>query len=536
VTAVGRTQHTPASRDRLCRNGYALCGVLSLDGSPLSIGDLVAIARDRAKVDVGDVARRRMAPARSLIDRLDAEGGPVYGVTTGFGALADRVIPVGQRAELQRAVVRSHAAGVGPPLPAEVVRGMLVLRARSLTAGHSGVRAEVPEAICALLNAEITPWVPEHGSVGASGDLAPLAHAAGALVGEGWVDDGRGGRREAAEALAEAGVAPLTLGAKEGLALINGTEGMTAILALAVHDAEALLTALDCACALSVEALLGTPRAFDPEVVALRPAPGQRASAANLRALLEGSPIVASHRSSHHAVQDAYSLRCAPQVHGAARDVLGFCRETVEREMSSVVDNPVVLAERGELFSAGNFHGQPLAYAADMLASLAADTAAISERRVNRLLDPARSRGLPAFLSPDPGLNSGLMMAQYTAASCVTQLRQLATPYAVQSLDTSAGQEDHVSMGFAAALRSRRSLELLGQVIAVEMVCAAQGVELRAPLHPGPATGALLRSLRQRVAHLDDDRPIGADLEAAGEWLRGGEWRAAAESASGPLA
>ena len=351
------------------------------------------------------------------------------------------------------------------------------------------------------------------------------------LVGEGWVDDGRGGRSAAAEALAAAGIEPIDLGPKEGLALINGTEGMSAILGLAVHDAEALLVALDCACAMTVEALLGTPRAFDAEVIALRPAPGQQTSAANLRALLQGSPIVASHRSSHHAVQDAYSLRCAPQVHGAARDVLGFCRETVVREMGSVVDNPVVLAERGELFSAGNFHGQGLAYAADLLAALAADTAAISERRINRLLDPSRSRGLPPFLSSAAGLNSGLMMAQYTAASCVTQLRQAATPYAVQSLDTSAGQEDHVSMGFAAALRSRRSLELLRQVLAVEVVCAAQALELRAPLHPGPATGALLRSLRQRVAHLEADRPLAPDLEASVEWLRDGEWRAAAEAA-----
>jgi histidine ammonia-lyase len=477
-----------------------------------------------------------MAASRALVERLDAAGGPVYGVNTGFGALADKVIPADQRIELQRAILRSHSAGVGAPLPAEVVRGMLLLRARSLTAGYSGVRESLPGAICTLLNAGVTPWVPEHGSVGASGDLAPLAHAASVLVGEGWVEDGRGGRREATGALAEAGIEPITLGPKEGLALINGTEGMTAILALAVHDAEALLTALDCACGMTVEALLGTPRAFDPDVVALRPAPGQQASAANLRALLDGSPIIASHRSSHHAVQDAYSLRCAPQVHGAARDVLAFCRQTVEREMASVVDNPVVLAERGELFSTGNFHGQALAYAADLVASLAADTASISERRINRLLDPSRSRGLPAFLSPAPGLNSGLMMAQYTAASCVTQLRQTAAPYAVQSLDTSAGQEDHVSMGFAAALRSRRSLEMLRQVVAVEMVCAAQALELRAPLSPGPATGALVTSLRGRVAHLDADRPLAPDLEAAVEWLRSGDWRQAVESVAGGLA
>ncbi len=327
----------------------------------------------------------------------------------------------------------------------------------------------------------------------------------------------------------------LELRPKEGLALINGTEGMTAILALAVADLEALLTALDCACALSVESLLATPRPFDAEVVGLRPSPGQQASAANLRAVLHASPMVAAHRESHHAVQDAYSLRCAPQVHGAGRDLAAFCREIVEREMGSVVDNPVVIAERGEVFSSGNFHGQALAYAADMLASVCADTAAISERRTNRLLDPARSRGLPAFLTPDPGLNSGLMIAQYTAASCVIQLRQMATPHAVHSLDTSAGQEDHVSAGFGAAMRTRRSLELLRRVIAVEMVCAAQAVELRAPLRPGPATAAMVSSLRERVATLGSDRLLAPDLEAAETWLVQGGWRSAIETTAGPL-
>ncbi len=509
--------------------------MLSLDGSPLGIDDLVAVARHGEPVILGDRARQRMAASLALIRRLEAAGEPVYGVTTGFGALADRAIPPEETARLQHAVVRSHSAGMGPPLPAEVVRGMMLLRARSLAAGFSGVRPELPAAICALLGTGLVPWVPEHGSVGASGDLAPLAHAAAALTGDGWMLGEGAERRPAARALGEAGLSALTLGPKEGLALINGTEGMTAILGLALRDLETLLTALDCACALSVEALLASPRPFDADVVALRPAPGQAAAAANLRTLLSGSPIVAYHRASHHAVQDAYSLRCAPQVHGAARDVAGWCRATVEREMASVVDNPVVLADRGELFSTGNFHGQPLAYAADALAAVCADVAAISERRTNRLLDPARSSGLPAFLSREPGVNSGLMLAQYTAASCVTQLRQMSTPYAVHSLDTSAGQEDHVSMGFAASLRTRRSVDLLRQVVAVEMVCAAQGVELRAPVHPGAATGALIGSLRERVRHIDDDRPLAPDLEAAVEWLRGGTWRAAAESACGSL-
>jgi histidine ammonia-lyase len=509
--------------------------VLNLDGSALGLDDLVSVARRGAAVALGETGRQRMLPALELVQRLHAGGAPVYGVTTGFGALADRAIPEAERSQLQRSVIRSHAAGMGEPLPTEVVRGMLLLRARSLTAGCSGVRPELPEAICALLSEGITPWVPEHGSLGASGDLAPLAHAAAALTGEGWVRDAGGERRPAAEALAAAGLAPVTPSAKEGLALINGTEGMCAVLGLATFDLEWLLVALDCACALSVEALLGSPRPYDAEVVALRPAPGQQASAANLRALLESSPIVTSHRASHHAVQDAYSLRCAPQVHGAARDGVAFCRLTVEREMASVVDNPVVLAGRGELFSTGNFHGQALAYAADLLAAACADLAAISERRINRLLDPARSRGLPAFLSAEPGLNSGLMIAQYTAASCVIQLRQMATPLAVHSLDTSAGQEDHVSAGFAAAMRTRRSVDLLRKVVAVEMVCAAQGVELRAPLQPGAATTALLGSLRQRVEHLDDDRILAPDLEAAERWLDTGVWRDAVQAITGDL-
>ncbi len=526
---TGRPVPAPPSK------GYAAAPVLSLDGSPLGIDDLVEVARRGSPVVLSEAGRQRMLPALELVQRFHAGGDPVYGVTTGFGALADRAIPDAERARLQRSVIRSHAAGMGEPLPAEVVRGMLLLRARSLAAGCSGVRPELPEAICGLLCAGITPWVPEHGSLGASGDLAPLAHAAAALTGEGWVRAADGGRRPAGAALAEAGLAPIIPGPKEGLALINGTEGMASALGLATFDLEHLLTAIDCACALSVEALLGSPRPYDAEVMALRPAPGQEAAAANLRALLEDSAVVASHRESHHAVQDAYSLRCAPQVHGAARDVVGFCRQTVEREMASVVDNPVVLAGRGELFSTGNFHGQALAYAADFLAAACADLAAISERRINRLLDPARSRGLPAFLSPDPGLNSGLMIAQYTAASCVIQLRQMAAPMAVHSLDTSAGQEDHVSAGFAAAMRTRRSVDLCHKVVAVEMVCAAQAVEMRAPLRPGAATAAILGSLRGRVPHLDDDRPLAPDLEAAQGWLSEGGWRDAAQAMTGPL-
>ena len=507
--------------------------MLVLDGSPLRVADVVEVARNDAEVVVGEAARSRMAPARALVERLDSEDAAVYGVTTGFGALADRAIAAEDRTTLQRAVVRSHAAGMGPALDAEVVRGMLLLRARTLCAGYSGVRPELVDAICALLRAGLVPWVPEHGSLGASGDLAPLAHAAACLMGEGAVVGAGGAPRDAREALHDAGLTATDVGVKEGLALINGTDAMAATLALAVHDVGGLLVAVDCTAAMSVEALMGTARAYDEEIVRLRPAAGQQDSASNLRRLLEGSPIVASHRESHHAVQDAYSLRCAPQVHGAARDALAFCRETVERELASVVDNPLVLADRGELRSGGNFHGQALAYAADLLASVCADVAAIAERRVDRLLDPARSRGLPPFLSRQAGVNSGLMIAQYTAAAIVADLRAAAMPLAAHSASVSAGQEDHVSLGWNAALRTRRSVAGLRRVLAVEAVCAAQALELRAPLRPGAATGALLASLRRHVPALGDDRLLSPDLEAAETWLRGGAWRDDVQAAVG---
>ena len=349
------------------------------------------------------------------------------------------------------------------------------------------------------------------------------------LLGQGWAAGAGGSRVDGAAALAPTGLTPIAVEPKEGLALINGTDAMTALLALAVHDIEDLLRLADIACALSVEALLGTTVAYDERVVALRPARGQAESAANLRALLEGSPIVASHRPSRHAVQDAYSLRCAPQVHGAARDVVAFCRQTVEHELASVVDNPVVLGE--DVVSAGNFHGQALAYAADMLASACADVAAISERRVDRLLDPARSRGLPAFLSPEPGLNSGLMITQYTAAAMVASLRHAATPFAVQSAATSAGQEDHVSMGYEAALRTRRSVGMLRAVLAIEVIAAAQAIEMRHPLRPAPATGAVIAALRTRIDSPGADRILSGDVEAAEAWARDGEWRGALASA-----
>jgi histidine ammonia-lyase len=501
---------------------YPAAAMVVLDGDALGIDDVLAVTRGGAAVEVSDEARRRMAPSRAVVEALDSSDSVAYGVTTGFGALADRAVAPQDRALLQRRVVISHASGMGPPLDAEVVRGMLLLRARTLCAGYSGVRALLPEALVALINSGLVPWVPQHGSLGASGDLAPLAHTTACLLGEGWVWDGTE-RRPAGDALAEHRLAPITVGPREGLALINGTDGMTAVLALAVADLADLLRAADIIAAMSVEALLGTTTAFGERAVALRPAPGQAASAANLCALLSESALVASHRESHHAVQDPYSLRCTPQVHGAARDVHGFARECVERELASVVDNPMVLGS--EIVSGGNFHGQALAYAADMLASVCADVAGISERRLDRLLDPSRSRGLPAFLTANPGLNSGLMITQYTAAAMVVELRAAATPIAVHSMSTSAGQEDHVSMGFTAAMRTRRSVETLRMVLAAELVAAAQALELRAPLRPGPATAAVVGSLRQRVAHLDDDRVLAGDLSAAVEWLRERRWR-----------
>jgi histidine ammonia-lyase len=496
--------------------------MITVDGGALSIDALVRAARGREAVRLDPGVRARMAPARDVVENLDREGAVVYGVTTGFGALADRAVDPPDRSLLQRSVVLSHAAGAGPRLDDEVVRGMILLRARTLSAGLSGVRPDLVEALLALLDAGITPWVPEHGSLGASGDLAPLAHIATVLLGQGSIVGDEGTRIEAAETLRARGLAAVDVEPKEGLALINGTDAMATLLALAVHDVEDLLRTADIACALSVEALLCTTVAYGEEVIALRPAKGQADSAANLRALLRDSPIVASHRVSRHAVQDAYSLRCAPQVHGAARDAVVFCRQTVEHELASIVDNPVVLG--ADVVSAGNFHGQALAYAADLLASVCADIAAISERRLDRLLDPARSRGLPAFLSPEPGLNSGLMITQYTAAALVAALRHAATPFAVQSATTSAGQEDHVSMGYEAALRTRRSVGLLATVLAIEVLGAAQAVEMRHPQAPGPATGALIASLRTITEPLTNDRVLSGDIEAVEAWVRGSAW------------
>jgi histidine ammonia-lyase len=422
---------------------------------------------------------------------------------------------------------------MGPPVEREVVRAMMLLRARSLAMGFSGARPVVAETMLALLNAGITPVVPEHGSLGASGDLAPLAHCALVLIGEGEVL-GPDGPAPAAEALQDAGIEPIELGPKEGLALINGTDGMLGMLLLAARDLRGLLRVADIAAAMSVEALMGTDRAFAEDLLALRPQPGQAVSAANLRRLLAGSPIVASHRYDDPRVQDAYSLRCAPQVTGAARDTLAYAEQVAAAELVSAIDNPMVMPD-GRVESCGNFHGEPVAFACDFLGIAAAEVGAIAERRTDRLLDTARSHGLPPFLTEDAGVNSGLMLGHYTQAAMVAENRRLAAPASVDSLPTSAMQEDHVSMGWGAARKLRQTLRNLGRILAVELVAAAHGLDLRAPLEPGPGTRAALDSLRERVAGPGPDRWLSPDLKVAEELVAGGELVRAVESAIGEV-
>jgi histidine ammonia-lyase len=516
--------------------------VVVLDGSPLSVADVVAVARHGAAVTVAPEAAQRMAPARAVVERIVTEGASVYGVTTGFGALAAVKVSPAEARRLQHSLVLSHAAGMGDLVEPEVVRAMMLLRGRTLAAGLSGARPALVEALVGLLDANVTPAVPELGSLGASGDLAPLAHVGAVLIGAGEVIDADGRRRPGSEGLATAGLEPVVLEAKEGLALLNGTEGMLAHLCLALVDLDRLAASADVACAITVEALLGTDATYRPELHTIRPHPGQQRSAANLSRLLAGSEIVASHGSSDHAVQDAYSLRCAPQVHGATRDVIAFARSVVERELASVTDNPIVLPAAagggaGEVASTGNFHGQPLAFAADFCAIALADLAAISERRTDRLMDPARSQGLPAFLAVEAGINSGFMLAHYTAAAGVNRLRTHATPASIDSISTSGGQEDHVSMGWNACRKLRTSIDDVGRVLAIEILCAAQALELRregsggfgpgighpeAGLRPSRETEAVIGRLRAEVPALPTDRFLAPDLAAAERLVRSG--------------
>ncbi|HEX2183454.1 MAG TPA: histidine ammonia-lyase [Rubrobacteraceae bacterium] len=499
----------------------------------LSLESVVAVARRGARLTVSAEARERVAASRRHVEEIIGEERPVYGVTTGFGALATTHIPTPERRELQHSLLRSHAAGMGALVEPEVVRAMMAIRAKTLAMGFSGVTVELVEALVEMLNAGVTPAVPEHGSLGASGDLAPLAHVGLCLAGGGWAHEA-GETIPAHLALEKAGLSPVRLQTKEGLALVNGTDGMLGMLILALEDLGSRLETADVTTAMSVEALLGTDRTFREELHAVRPHPGQLASARNLHKLLRGSHLVASHRDSTHLVQDAYSLRCAPQVYGAARDTWAFARRIAERELASTTDNPVVLPD-GRVESTGNFHGEPLAFALDFLAIAAAEVGAITERRIDRMLDPARSQGLPPFLSPRAGTNSGFMLPHYTAASLAEENRRLAAPASVGSLPASAMQEDHNSLGWSAGRKLRLVLENLNRILAVEALCAAQALELRAPLRPGPATGAVLRRVRSEVPFMDEDRFLAPDLKAAEDLVRGGELVRAAEEAVGRL-
>ncbi|MHA6793036.1 histidine ammonia-lyase [Pseudonocardia bannensis] len=502
---------------------------------PVSGDDVLAVARDGAAVVLSDEAEAEIRRSRAVVEALAGDVEPHYGVSTGFGALATRYIPSELRTDLQRSLVRSHAAGSGPEVEREVVRALMLLRLSTLASGRTGVRLETARAYAAMLSAGITPTVREYGSLGCSGDLAPLAQCALAVMGEGLVRDADDVLRPAAEALAAAGIEPVELREKEGLALINGTDGMLGMLVLACHDLRLVLRTADVAAAMSVEALLGTDAVFAADLQALRPHPGQADVAANLRALLAGSAIMESHRGPECTrVQDAYSLRCAPQVHGAARDTVTYAETIASRELASAIDNPVITPD-GRVESNGNFHGAPLGYALDFLAIAAADVASIAERRTDRFLDIARSHGLPAFLAADPGVDSGHMIAQYTAAAIVSELKRLATPASVDSIPSSAMQEDHVSMGWSAGRELRRSVDGLSRVVAIELLTAARGLDLRRPLEPAPATAAVRDGLRAAVAGPGPDRHLDPEIESALAYVVSGGAVAAAESVTGPL-
>jgi histidine ammonia-lyase len=511
---------------------------VTVGAGPVSFADIAAVARSGATVALGGDAISALQKGRATVESLALAPTPSYGISTGFGALATRHIQPDQRAQLQRSLVRSHAAGSGQEVEREVVRGMMLLRLSTLATGHTGVRVETAERLADMLSVGITPVVREFGSLGCSGDLAPLAHCALALMGEGEVRDASGDLVPASEALAAAGLRPVELQEKEGLALINGTDGMLAQLVLAITDLRRLLKTLDIAAAMSVEAQLGTDRVFAADLQALRPHPGQAASAANLVAMLAGSGVVASHRGPDcNRVQDAYSLRCSPQVHGAARDTVEHAAGVASRELASAVDNPVVLPGDGRVESNGNFHGAPVAYALDFLAIATADIASISERRTDRFLDVSRNHGLPAFLAGNPGVDSGYMIAQYTQAAIVSELKRLATPASVDSIPSSAMQEDHVSMGWGAARKLRRAVDGLTSVVAIEILTAARALDLRAPLAPSAATGAVVTLLRSSgVPGPGADSYLSPQIDSTVELVGSGAVLATAESMIGALA
>ena len=491
---------------------------LRLGDEPLTLAAISEVARSGRKVAIGAGARTAMDRARRVVDEVVAGGDAapaVSGVNTGFGALAEVRISALEVPRLQQNLVRSHAAGVGAPLPRDAVRAMMLLRAAVLATGRSGARTICCERLCELLNAGVHPVIPARGSVGASGDLAPLAHLALGMIGEGLAEVG-GEVMPAADALRRANIAPLVLEAKEGLTLLNGTQHMTAVGGLALHDADATCRVADIAGALSLEALKGTARAFDPRVVGARPHPGQIAVGTHLRALLSGSEIAESHKDCGK-VQDPYSLRCMPQVHGATRDVLAFARTVLEREAASSTDNPLVFLDGpdgAEMISGGNFHGQPVALALDAAAIAIAELANISERRVEQLVNPHLSSGLPPFLAPDSGLNSGFMIAQVSAAALVSENKILAHPASVDSIPSSAGREDHVSMGATAALKLATIHDHVRTVLAIEILCAAQGLDLRRPLHTTKPLEGVHAAIRAVVPAMMVDRPLAPDIAA----------------------
>lgn len=505
---------------------------LLLDGQSLTLADLEAVARERRPVALAPVARAAIVRSRRVVDDAVAAGQVVYGVTTGFGNFADVVIPHDKLQALQLNLVRSHAAGVGPALGEAETRGLMLLRANVLAKGYSGIRPETVELLVAMLNRGVHAVVPIQGSVGASGDLAPLAHLAVALVGEGeCVHAGK--RKPSAEALRDAGLAPVALHAKEGLALINGTQLMTAIAGLALAEAWRLAKTADVAGALTLDALKGTDVAFDPRIHSARPHPGQGASARNLRRLLAESPIRESHRDCGK-VQDAYSLRCMPQVHGASRDALAYVTRTVEIEMNAATDNPMVFADPAELLSGGNFHGEPVAMAADVMAIAVAELGAISERRIERLVNPALSE-LPAFLTPEGGLQSGLMLAHVTAAALASENKSLCHPASVDSIPTSANKEDHVSMGPIAARQAAQVVQNVGRILAIEVLAACQGLEFLKPLVTAPPLDAVYRRVRTRVPAYNQDRLLSPEIEAVAERVKDGSLAREAEAICGTL-
>ena len=498
--------------------------MLQIDGRTLTLEDVARVALGQeAEVELTSQACRAIDASREVVERSLSKGEPIYGVTTGFGRLSEVLIPPARRLEIQENLIRSHSSGLGAPLPREISRAVMLLRANSLARGNSGIRREVVELLLACLRHGIDPIIPEFGSVGASGDLAPLAHVAQCLMGEGWVH-GDSGVASASAALREARLEPVRLREKEGLALINGTQATTGIGVLALLHAESAVETAELAGAMSLEGLKGTPTPFDARVHANRPHLGQISSATRLRALLAESEIRESHRLGDARVHDAYSLRCMPQVHGAAREVMGFVRRILEVEINSSTDNPLVFTDPGEIISAGNFHAQLIAEALDFLTIVCTDLASISQQRLERLLNPDLS-GLSAFLAKDPGVESGFMIAQVAVVDMLGEMRVLSHPASVDSVTTSANKEDHVSMGMAAARKARRAVECLEYVLAVELICAAQALEFLRPLEPGVGVSAGYKLVREQVAPLDGDRVLAPDIERVRGAVVGGAFR-----------